>query len=29
VKLDLVPDLLEQLITLDQVVKGKTAFKSN
>ena len=28
-KLDLVSDLLEQLVTLDQIVKGKTAFKPN
>ena len=27
--LDLVSDLLEQLMTLDQIVKGKTAFRSS
>ena len=28
-QIDLLPELLEQLVTLDQIVKGKTAFNSN
>jgi 2-dehydro-3-deoxyphosphooctonate aldolase (KDO 8-P synthase) len=28
-QIDLLPELLGQLVTLDQIVKGKTAFNSN
>jgi 2-dehydro-3-deoxyphosphooctonate aldolase (KDO 8-P synthase) len=28
-QIDLLPELLEQLVTLDQIVKSKTAFNSN